>query len=139
LGETLATSKETVEIAIAKDGKAKDFSLGSQLVGGVHANAEGLTIRQPAGGKDVFIGGWEVHSFSDDHLGFSVKRSSSLVFTETKTGSIVFFNPQTAGVEITITAPFQANATLAPGVWTEVTDGEAHTVPAPSFFPPLTP
>lgn len=138
-GETLDTAKEQAEVILAKDGQTKAFSLHSELVGTVHADAAGVIARRPIGERVVFIGGWGLHSYGDDKLGFSLKRQGDLVFLDTKANSPVFFNGQDRSVEVTITYPFKGSANLAPGVWTEVTREGIHLVPAPSLFSPLAP
>jgi len=135
--QTFSTPQEKAEVVLVKDNKTEPLSITSSLDGAVQVEAAGWTIRQPAGGTQVWQGGWGVQSYKDAHTAFTVDQPASLAFGTTASG-LEIYNGNNAPVTATFTQPFAVTATLAPGAWTEIgAQGAAPAATVPTLFPPF--
>lgn len=135
-GQSLETPREKAEIVLIKDGTSATISLRSELIGRIEAKASGVLVRQPAGGSRAFIGAWGLLSFNSETLQFSANQPGAVVIAMHEKHP-AFFNSGTAPLTLTLARPAAQTVTLAPGVWTEVGSGGAHTVAAPEIFAPF--
>ncbi len=135
---SLKTSQESIEIILAKNGKATPFSLKSSLLGDIATEATGLVVRQPGGTGTIYIGGIDLRSYQDSQVELTLDKPASLVFGRQKDG-LLCFNPGDANIVMTLKHPFARTVTLPPQVWTSVSASGDSPVAPPVLFKPLDP
>ena len=136
-GQSFSTPQEKAEVVMVKDDKTEPITITSNLDGAVQVSAAGWTLRQPAGGTQVWQGGWGVQSYQDAHTAFTLDKPGSLAFGPTG-NSLMLYNGGDAPITATFTQPFAATATAAPGAWTQISaQGAAPATTAPTLFPPF--
>jgi|GEM_PF-1323835 len=135
---SLTTPEEKAEVVIVKDGTSRAISIQSALLGSVSAISSGLVIRQPAGKKDLFFGGWGISSYADANTAFSTDTPANIVVVP-QANLLRLFNGGEKEVVLTLTKPFAQTAHIAPGTWTDISAKEAKVSPsAPTLFRPFT-
>ena len=133
---SLKTSRERVDIALAKSGTATTFSFTSPLAGNVRADAAALVIRQPAGIESASIGAWNLRSYSDAKVELTAAAPVSLALIN-QGDHLLLFNAGDGIAQLSIRQPFVGSVALQPGVWTSVSDKETSPATAPVLFEPL--
>jgi len=135
--QAFTTPQEKAEVVLVKDNKTEPLSITSSLAGAVQVTAAGWTLREPAGGTQVWQGGWGVQSYQDTGTAFTLDQPASLVFGKTANG-LVIYNGGDAPRTVSLTQPLAMTASLAPGAGTEISaQGAAPATTAPSLFPPF--
>jgi hypothetical protein len=132
-GQALRTDKEQSEVAIVKDGTARDFTCASLLLGPVKVTASGLVSRQAPGAAGMIIGGWNLSSYSDAKTTFTLDAPGTILLTQKGTHP-QFFNGGDKPITLTLTQPFAQTITLPSGVWTEVAEDGSHPVTVGPLF-----
>jgi hypothetical protein len=135
---SLKTSRENIEIILAKNGATAPFSLTSPLLGDIAAEAAGLIVRQPGGTGVPYVGGLDLVSYQDGGVELTLAKASSLVFCPRKE-SLLCFNPGDAEVVMSVKKPFVRSVTLPPRTWTTVSTTGDTPAPPPTLFKPLDP
>lgn len=133
---SLKTSRESIEIALAKSGAATSLSLTSALVGDVQAMTAGLVIRQPNGMKTASVGAWNLTAYSDAKVELTSAAPVSLILSN-QGDHLLLFNAGEAAATLTLKRPFARNLTLPPQVWTSVSEKGDASVDAPVLLPPM--
>jgi hypothetical protein len=138
--QTIATPRETLEIALSKSGAAIPIAFASSSVGTVKANASGVVVRSPSSssGGEVGVGTWQVSDFEDGRMHFTSKQPSNLAIGF-RDGCPIIFNGADGTEEplnIELTKPFAISVSLKPGVWTEISAQGSHEVGAQTLFTP---
>jgi hypothetical protein len=133
---TLTTGAEEAAVAVTLDGTPHTLTLHGKLMGEARTAAALLVVRKPAHGNATYRGGWGVTQYQDAELSFTVSAPSSLVCV-TAGGRVLFFNADTQPRTVTLTSPFQRQADLPAGAWTQVSDQGAVPAAVPDLFPPF--
>ena len=137
-GQSLNLPTEKAEVAIVKDGSSKGFTFKMPSGEIVQGQAAGVLLRRSLDGAKAFVGGWDLRAYGDGTRQFALDAPGNiLVSYGGDPGRLLFFNAGDKSATMTLTKPFTRVATLAPGVWTEVSNAGQRPVSSPPLFPPL--
>jgi hypothetical protein len=127
------TAQEKMEVILVKNGASRTLSFRSALLGQIHLNATGLVIRQPASGRQIFVGGWDWKTYDDSKTQFVFDTPGNAVLTAQET-NLIFFNGDKKPLKVTVAKPFTRTVSLPAGAWTSISNGKSEPASPPRLF-----
>jgi hypothetical protein len=116
--QALTTPREKIEIVLAKDDTPKSISFESALrKGAILCKAAGILIRQPAEQGSVYLGGWNMTSYKDNGIAFTLDKPAAVVVT--LGDKPLFYNGGEQPATLTLTQPRAATIVLPCKNWVD--------------------
>jgi hypothetical protein len=115
-GQHITTSEEQVDIVLSKENKSVPITFQSSFSGNVTAEAAGIILRKSKEKGSESLGVWEIKSYKDDDLAFTLPAPATLVVRKQKNNRKIF-NAGDKNIEIQILQPVRKSIVLPAGKW----------------------